>query len=561
MVKKCTSVVFAILVFSFVAMGSAPFVRAQSTDMQPPTTPTGLSLSAVAPSGISLSWGGSTDNVGVAGYYVYRNGTALVSVSGTSFTDLVLAPGVYSYAVAAYDAAGNISQKSSVVSMTVSKDTMPPSAPTGLSVSPSSTYATNNSTSSIQVTLSWNASTDDVGVVGYNVYRGGVKITTASTTPTGTSYTDTVSLVPWVYSYQVSAYDASGNISGYSAPATFAVMSDGLPPSVPTGLSVRQTSLSGVTLSWASSTDNIGVAGYDIYRNGSEIGTTGTASYGDSGVAAGTLYSYVVAAYDAAGNVSASSTSATITVTGDDIPPSIPFGISAVANSSTVSVSWYPSSDAVGVVGYEVYRNGNQVATVASTSYLDTAPLLGENFYNISAYNVGGLFSQSSTSAGASWYPAPTGTTSQLPSSVVTPVPAVSTSPSSSNTTSGQTSQVASPSAASSLITASLSYGLRSDQVSALQSVLASHNYLASTAITGFFGNLTLQAVEKFQCDNNIACSGALGWGIVGPKTRTALNTLFGENATASSSSSDAALNAEIQLLQQELQSLEAQLK
>jgi peptidoglycan hydrolase-like protein with peptidoglycan-binding domain len=97
-----------------------------------------------------------------------------------------------------------------------------------------------------------------------------------------------------------------------------------------------------------------------------------------------------------------------------------------------------------------------------------------------------------------------------------------------------------------------LYYGLRTAQVTTLQSLLVANGYLSSANATGFFGSLTLAAVQKFQCDNNIACTGGAGYGIVGPKTRNILNSL--------ASSSAAALTAKVQALQAELASLEAQL-
>ena len=86
-------------------------------------------------------------------------------------------------------------------------DTTPPSIPLGLSASaPSAT----------QVNVSWNASTDNVGVTGYDIYRGGVKIGTSATT----SYSDTTVSAGTSYSYTVDAYDAAGNISAQSAAAS-----------------------------------------------------------------------------------------------------------------------------------------------------------------------------------------------------------------------------------------------------------------------------------------------------------------------------------------------------
>jgi parallel beta-helix repeat protein len=75
-------------------------------------------------------------------------------------------------------------------------------------------------------------------------------------------------------------------------------------PSVPIGLTGTAVSSSVVSLSWTASTDNVGVTGYHIYRDDTEIGTSTTTSYTDTGLAADTTYSYAVAAYDEAGNLS-----------------------------------------------------------------------------------------------------------------------------------------------------------------------------------------------------------------------------------------------------------------
>lgn len=88
---------------------------------------------------------------------------------------------------------------------------------------------------------------------------------------------------------------------------------DTTPPSVPTNLTATPTSPSSITLSWSASTDNVGVAGYKVYRNGVVVGTSTATSAVDSGLATSTTYSYRVAAYDSAGNVSAQSAAVSAT--------------------------------------------------------------------------------------------------------------------------------------------------------------------------------------------------------------------------------------------------------
>ena len=87
---------------------------------------------------------------------------------------------------------------------------------------------------------------------------------------------------------------------------------DTTPPSAPTNLTATAKTTSTATFSWSPSTDNVGVAGYKIYRGGAQVGTTGNTTYTDTGLTPGTLYTYAVASYDVAGNTSAQSASTSI---------------------------------------------------------------------------------------------------------------------------------------------------------------------------------------------------------------------------------------------------------
>jgi glucose/arabinose dehydrogenase len=96
---------------------------------------------------------------------------------------------------------------------------------------------------------------------------------------------------------------------------------DTQPPSTPTNLRASATSSSHVDLAWTASTDDRGVAGYRIYRDGAQVGTSTTASFRDGGLAPLTTYSYRVAAVDGAGNLSAQSTAVTGTTLASTPPP------------------------------------------------------------------------------------------------------------------------------------------------------------------------------------------------------------------------------------------------
>ncbi|PYC66999.1 glycoside hydrolase, partial [Streptomyces tateyamensis] len=125
-------------------------------------------------------------------------------------------------------------------------------------------------------------------------------------TDTTTSYTDTGLTAATAYQYTASAYDAAGNTSPSSAPVTGTTSGGGggdtTPPSTPAGLTVTGTTAGSVSLSWSAATDNVAVTGYNVYRNGTKVGTATTTSYTDTGLTAATAYQYTVSAYDAAGN-------------------------------------------------------------------------------------------------------------------------------------------------------------------------------------------------------------------------------------------------------------------
>ena len=143
-------------------------------DITAPTAPSGLAVSARSSTSITLGWIGSTDNVAVSGYGRYRNNTLLSSGAGTSFNFTGLSCGTsYTLAVDAADAAGNRSAQALVTASTSAcVDTLPPSAPGAIGL------GTRTQTS---IAVTWGASTDNVAVNGYGVYRNNVSV--GSTAP------------------------------------------------------------------------------------------------------------------------------------------------------------------------------------------------------------------------------------------------------------------------------------------------------------------------------------------------------------------------------------------
>ncbi len=364
-------------------------------DTTPPSAPASLTGSAISATQVNLSWSASTDNVGVTGYRIYRGATQIGTSTATSYIDTTVSAGqTYSYTVRAVDAAGNLSNTSNTANVTTpsAPDTTPPTAPTNL---------TANAPDSTRVNLAWNASTDNVAVTGYRVFRNSVQIITT----TLTSYTDTSVSSGQTYSYYVTAYDVAGNTSAASNTASTYVptAADTTPPSTPTNLQGSAPDSTRVYLSWNASTDNVGVYAYQVYRGGLYIGLSFTNTYTDSTVSAGANYTYTVRAYDAANNFSAYSNNATVVVpqAPDTTAPSAPANLTGSSPSSTsVNLSWSASTDNVGVAGYRVYRAGVQIGTTTLTSYTDNGVSGGQTYaYTVRAYDVANNLSNTSNTA------------------------------------------------------------------------------------------------------------------------------------------------------------------
>jgi fibronectin type 3 domain-containing protein len=344
---------------------------AAASDGAAPTAPTGLS-GAVVSTTVNLTWTASSDNVGVTRYNVHRGTSSgftpttanrIAQPTGTSYSDIGLAPGTYYYKVTAQDAAGNVSGASNESAATI-PDSTAPSAPGSLTATLAGTT----------VSLGWTASTDDVGVVRYNVHRGtssGFTPTSANriAQPTGTTYSDSPPTAGTYY-YKVTAEDAAGNLSPSSNEVVVTVF-DATPPTAPSSLTATASGGS-INLTWTAATDNVGVARYNLHRATSSGFTPTTAnriaqptgtSYSDTNLVAGTYY-YKVTAEDAAGNVGAASNEASATAANTDTtPPTV--AITAPAGGATVSASVSVTADATdnqSVAGVQFKVDGQSIA-------------------------------------------------------------------------------------------------------------------------------------------------------------------------------------------------------
>ena len=348
-------------------------------DTTPPSTPTGLAASNVLQTGLNLSWNAASDNVGITGYDVYRNGTKIASVAATSLGQSSLACGTsYVFSVEALDAAGNRSQRAQLTVSTSAcsspppppADTTPPSQPANLGIS---------SSTRTSIALTWSASTDNVGVVGYRTYVNGAPGAT-STQPGATVANLSCGTA---YTFEVDAYDAAANRSSKaSLVGSTAPCLDTQPPSAPANLVATSRTSTSIALSWSASTDNVGVTGYGLYRGGAQVGTSSSTTGIFSGLTCNTNYTLGVDSTDAAANRSLQTVvMVSTTACPDTTPPSTPTGLAGSNVSQTgLTLTWSASTDNVGVTGYDVYRNGTKMATVTSTSSSQTGLACGTSY-------------------------------------------------------------------------------------------------------------------------------------------------------------------------------------
>ncbi len=269
-------------------------------------------------------------------------------------------------------------------------------------------------------TDSANAPGTVVGIGSGSIAASSLGTTEADVTFTGLNASITLGTKYWIavgasatqdasndvlwYSFGAAATDittSSSNGSAWSPYDTFAkaklttfsgtAIADTTPPTIPTNLTATAISTSAINLSWTASTDNIGVTGYRIYRcqgvsciPSVQVATSPANSYSDTGLSASTTYVYTIAAYDAAGNVSSQSISASATTQAtpppDTTPPTIPTNLTATAiSTSAINLSWTASTDPDNTpaqISYKVFQNGSATpiatTTAGTTTYSDT---------------------------------------------------------------------------------------------------------------------------------------------------------------------------------------------
>jgi fibronectin type 3 domain-containing protein len=339
-------------------------------DTAPPATPAGVTGVSGNPNMASVSWTGSPDNVGTAGYYVYRDGQKVATTGQMFYQDSGLTEATtYTYTVEAFDLGGNVSPASLPASVT----TLDQTAPTP----PANLTAT--AVSCQQIKLTWAASMDNLGISSYRVFWGHTPTdlnqvgTTAGTTTSFTSYPLTPGTT---YYYGVQAVDKYGNVSLMSATASATTPAL---PSAPTDLTATVVSTKQINLVWAAGPSGMPVTAYRIFRGTSpgglvQIATRTAPAYAEATLSPATTYYYAVEEVDSGGNVSAMS--ATVAATTLALPAA-PAGLApSVLSTTRISLTWTSGPSGMTLAAYRVYRGTapsglSQVATVKNPAFTD----------------------------------------------------------------------------------------------------------------------------------------------------------------------------------------------
>jgi len=406
-----------------------------SFDTEAPSIPANLTASNTTQTGTNLSWNVSTDNVGVTGYDVYKNGSFLASTNVNSFNVTGLTSStLYNFTVKAKDAAGNNSADSNTVTIT----TLAGGGGSGSTELFFSEYIEGSSYNkaleianftggsvdlaafsikkqsngagawSSGITLSGQLNNGDVYVAA-NSNASSIIVAVADIASAGSELSfngnDAVglfkngSLIDIIGTFNggtanfakdqtlrrketitgpSTTFDKAGEwdnfpkdtFDGLGSHATSGGGNqDTTAPTAPTGLAVNSITETTLSLTWTAATDNVGVTGYDIYKDGTLLNTTALTSYNVTGLTAATTYSFVVVAKDAAGNTSVNSNTVNAS-TIDITAPTAPTNLTAANTTQTsTDLSWTTSTDNVSVTGYDIYKDGVLFASTPSSSY------------------------------------------------------------------------------------------------------------------------------------------------------------------------------------------------
>lgn len=356
-------------------------------DATPPSMPF-LLTSNVGTDSVYLTWSASSDNIGVAGYSVSRNGQQIATTAQPQFSDSGLTDNTeYTYQIQAFDLAGN--QAPPLSDTVTTRNGTTPGPPINLSGS---------AVSCTQISLTWSPPPGNIPITSYLVFMG-----TSQTNPVQVGQTDAthtaynaVQLTPGTTYY----FGVEAVATGLTSPMSVIIPVTTLaPPSAPANLAASAPAAVRVTLTWLPSTGGMPIAAYHILRgpapgNLDDIDSRASTTYTDTTVSPATTYYYAVQAIDTGGNLSP--LSRTVMVKTPAMPPA-PVNLVVTAPAPTrISVTWSPVTADLPISNYRLLRgtsaaNMTQLAKLLNPSYTDVNVSPGTKYcYAVQAVDSGG---------------------------------------------------------------------------------------------------------------------------------------------------------------------------
>ncbi len=507
----------------------------------PPSTPGGTSSSTnpTPPPTVTISASPSSIPQGTTAtiFWTSTNSTSCTTSNGLpglsgSFQTSSLT-NTTTYSVTCTGSGGSSTQSTTVqVAEPSVTDTTPPTV--------TMTTPNNNATLSGSAALISASAQDNVGVTSVQFTLGNTNLGPEDTVAPFTITWDTTTIIDGAYILTAIARDAAGNTTTatpVSITVTNTIPPDTTPPTISLTEPTNDVTLQGTAVALsAAAQDNVSIASVTFTLDGTTLTTDTSAPYGtlwNTTQSPNGMHTLTASARDLEGNTATTPVVTAIvnnvvSVT-DTTPPTAPLTLTATTRSSSqIDLAWALSADDTGVTGYLVERctgtdcaTFTQVGIVTANAYRDSALRAQTTYrYRVRATdatgNRGGYSpigaattlgkgkkprSSGGVVAGAAWL-TPDHTTKLTVSGNTAPQP-------------------------TGFLTETLSLGSKSTQVTTLQTILKNQGFLTLDSISGFYGPKTQAAVQQYQCQKGIACSGTpqtTGYGMVGLKTRTALN-------------------------------------
>ncbi|MCH6257217.1 malectin domain-containing carbohydrate-binding protein [Puniceicoccaceae bacterium K14] len=412
-------------------------------DTTPPSQPSPLVAVSSTTSTITLSWATSTDNTGISRYDIHRDGFPLTSVSGltTTYVDSTLTLGTdYLYEVYAIDLAENLSPSASLIASTTSQPDIRINAGGGeytdtfgniwmadTAFNTGNTFASTNEISGTEDDAIYQSERFDFSGdpnLEYNIdlangqyqvnlhfaeiyegaqFEGGRVFSLNIEDTLVQENVDIFKAVgantAYVVSFDTIVTDEQLNIQmieGFENPKISGIEitvqgpPDNEAPTSPSGFAASSIGYNFADLTWIESTDNIGVSVYLIYRDQLLVETTSELNLQDLGLSPNSTYTYEIYARDSSENISAAASLSvtTLELPLDTTPPSSPGDLKIVSTStSSIALSWSPSTDDIGIANYQISRDGTPIGTVSglATEFEDTG-LEQETAYSYNVY-------------------------------------------------------------------------------------------------------------------------------------------------------------------------------